>query len=70
MFEKPDEVRKNPKMCGLDLVSLNIQRGRDHGLPPYIKWRNHCGLRQVTNFDDLKSDFFTASWYNVKSIYK
>ncbi|XP_019871492.2 chorion peroxidase isoform X2 [Aethina tumida] len=70
MFEKPDEVRKNPKMCGLDLVSLNIQRGRDHGLPPYIKWRNHCGLRQVTNFDELKSDFFTDSWYNVKSIYK
>ena len=34
----------------MDLVALNVQRGRDHGLPPYVKWRQLCGLRSVKSW--------------------
>ncbi|KAK7490593.1 hypothetical protein BaRGS_00018196 [Batillaria attramentaria] len=37
---------------GFDLVSFNIQRGRDHGIPPYNDLRQSCGLRRITSFDD------------------
>ncbi|KAK7464536.1 hypothetical protein BaRGS_00037897, partial [Batillaria attramentaria] len=37
---------------GLDLVAMNIQRGRDHGLPPYQSWREACGLSPVQGFND------------------
>lgn len=42
--------------AGHDLVSLNIQRGRDHGLPDYNTVRCALGLPKITAFSDLSSD--------------
>ncbi|KAE8285127.1 Eosinophil peroxidase [Larimichthys crocea] len=37
----------------LDLGSLNMERGRDHGLPGYNAWRRWCGLSQPRNQAEL-----------------
>ena len=37
----------------MDLVALNVQRGRDHGLPPYLEWRKICGLPRITSWQEL-----------------
>ncbi|XP_068626345.1 peroxidase [Battus philenor] len=76
LFERPVVLNasttpvKKPGPCGLDLISLNIQRGRDHGLPPYPAWRELCGLSRPQTFDDLKSIFDEQSLSRISNIYK
>jgi len=55
-----DDVRNflfgPPGSGGFDLVSLNIQRGRDHGLPGYNQMRIDYGLAPKTSFADINPD--------------
>ncbi|XP_011701791.1 PREDICTED: peroxidase isoform X2 [Wasmannia auropunctata] len=38
---------------GLDLVSFNMQRGREFGIPSYMEFRKYCGLPEANTFDEL-----------------
>lgn len=55
-----DDIRNflfgQPGSDGFDLVSLNIQRGRDHGLPGYNQARVELGLEPASTFSDVTSD--------------
>ncbi|CAK9289841.1 unnamed protein product [Gordionus sp. m RMFG-2023] len=42
------------KGYGMDLLALNIHRGRDHGIPAYNEFRDICGLKRFINWDDMK----------------
>jgi Animal haem peroxidase len=41
---------------GIDLAALNMQRGRDHGMPPFNQVRQDYGLPALTSFAELTSD--------------
>lgn len=55
-----DDVRNflfgQPGQGGFDLASLNIQRGRDHGLADYNTVRVSYGLPRVTSFAQITSN--------------
>jgi len=55
-----DDVRNflfgQPGAGGFDLASLNIQRGRDHGIPDYNTVRVAYGLAAKQTFSEITSD--------------
>lgn len=55
---------------GLDLAAINIQRGRDHGIQPYVSWRIPCGLTPVREWADLNRIMGPASTHRLRKAYR
>lgn len=51
--ELTNHLFQTPHGPFMDLAAINIQRGRDHGVPPYTAWREPCGLTTISGFEDL-----------------
>ena len=54
---------------GQDLAARNIQRGRDHGLPGYVRYRELCGLSVPADWADKPEDISQTNWDNLQSVY-
>jgi len=52
-----------------DLPAINIQRGRDHGLPGYVKFREACGARPAKFFPDLLDTITQDQINRLKRVY-
>lgn len=67
-----DDVRSflfgPPGSDGFDLAALNIQRGRDLGIPTYNGLREALGFDAVTSFEEISSD--TAVVGALRTAYK
>ncbi len=56
-----------PGAGGMDLAAMNVQRGRDVGLPSYTQARLDFGLSPITSFDQITSD--SATRQALQNIY-
>ncbi|XP_001354288.3 peroxidasin [Drosophila pseudoobscura] len=53
----------------LDLAAINIQRGRDHGIPGYNVYRKFCNLSVAEDFEDLSDISNAGIRQKMKELY-
>lgn len=48
---------------------FSLQRGRDHGISSYNAWRDICGVKKATAFEDLADSISASNIELLKSVY-
>ncbi|XP_012227185.1 peroxidase isoform X3 [Linepithema humile] len=59
----------NGNDLGLDAISLDIERGRDHGLPGYNHYRKYCGFSAAKTFEDFLDYIPSEMVKKLRTIY-
>ncbi|KAL7016140.1 hypothetical protein ACKWTF_009936 [Chironomus riparius] len=54
---------------GADLRAIDIQRNRDHGLASYNDFREFCGIRRASSWDDYLDLISQRDVDNLRSLY-
>ncbi|XP_065315597.1 chorion peroxidase-like [Gordionus sp. m RMFG-2023] len=54
---------------GMDLISINLLRGREHGVPSYNTWREFCGMPRFEKWTDMIGMFPAIVFHRLSSIY-
>uniref|UniRef100_A0A023EVK3 Putative oxidase/peroxidase n=1 Tax=Aedes albopictus TaxID=7160 RepID=A0A023EVK3_AEDAL len=54
---------------GTDVLALDIQRGRDHGLSSYTNYFKHCTGKRVDSWDDLSGVINPSDLDKLKNAY-
>lgn len=62
------EDRRIP-FSGIDLIALNVQRARDHGIPSYNNYRALCNLKRARTWEDLGREIPPEVIERFKRIY-
>lgn len=65
-----ENVLPDNRITAIDLLAANINRGRDHGIPPYFKYRDICGGKKPTDFDTLLEVMIPSKVNKLRSLYK
>uniref|UniRef100_A0AC35U5Q5 Str_synth domain-containing protein n=1 Tax=Rhabditophanes sp. KR3021 TaxID=114890 RepID=A0AC35U5Q5_9BILA len=62
-------AQKGQPLSGFDLIAINIQRARDHGVAGYNKFRVYCGFKKLTKWEDLNADMDQLTIQRMRSVY-
>lgn len=62
--------KKEGNRFGMDLVSFNMQRGREFGIPGYMEFRKFCGLPVSSTWEEMYGSMSNETVYRYQSIFE